>query len=103
VKTLAVFLFAAALSAQTVKPALPVAKPETKAIYPEDVWYMNSGTMVITRYATATEKVTSDGHYIFTVDDPNNEYRCYGTVNDDTLTIVCVKAHEVVKDKSVAK
>ena len=101
-KALAVFLFAAAMSAQTVKPSLPVAKPETKAIYPEDYSWFN-GTAIVTKYATkyatATEKVTADGHYIFTVDDPNDEYRCYGTVNNDTLTIICIKPHEVAKEK----
>ena len=98
-KTFAVFLFAAAMSAQTVKPALPVTKQETKAIYPaEDYLWRTTVFLAIPQHASATEKVTSDGHYIFTVDDPNNEYRCYGTVNNDTLTIFCVKEHAVVKE-----
>lgn len=84
---------------QAVKPALPVANPETKAIYPEDYPWGFSGIVTIQKYATTTEKLTADGHYIFTVDDPNNEYRCYGTMNNSTITITCVIPHEVVKDR----
>ena len=61
-KSLVIFLFAAALSAQTVKPALPVAKPDTKAIYTQDYPLVTAGTFTIWKYATATDKLTADGH-----------------------------------------
>ena len=96
-KILAVFLFAAAMSAQTVKPVLPVAK----AVYPEYspwAWTGTTGLLAGPRYATIAEKITSDGHYVFTLDDPNNEYRCYGTINTGTITITCVEPHEVAKE-----
>jgi hypothetical protein len=54
---------------------------------------------------TATDKITKHGHYVFTVDDPNNEWRCQ-VVSVDTqrwsasaFTIVCVKPHTVTDER----
>jgi hypothetical protein len=58
-------------------------------------------TYTITKYAEVTEIVTKDGHYKWTLDDPNNEYRCQVTSvrQDDNVTVVCLKPHDVPKEK----
>jgi hypothetical protein len=53
--------------------------------------------------AKMSERVTKDGHYMFTVDDPNNEWRCYlvssMTAEPSAMQIVCARPHEVKKEQ----
>jgi hypothetical protein len=67
-----------------------------------------SGTWV--KAATSTPanvetRITKDGHYIFSLDDPNNTWRCYfnsvgnGGLVVDTITVTCVNAKKLEKSQ----
>jgi hypothetical protein len=57
--------------------------------------------------ASYSEKVTKDGHYLVTFDDPNNEFRCHVTANTEqnrwevgTFTIVCTRPHTIPDERA---
>ena len=61
---------------------------------------------VVRSYATGSDKITRDGHYIWTFDDPNNEYRCdaagfttFDGAGVTNVTVACIKQRVVDKEK----
>jgi hypothetical protein len=54
--------------------------------------------------ASFTDMITRDGHYVATLDDPNNEWRCGILENGQdpsALTIVCIKSAKPMNDERV--
>jgi hypothetical protein len=92
----AILCVATVLYAQVTNGPVPLPTTSTAT---------SSSVMVWEPQATATDKITKHGHYVFTVDDPNNEWRCQ-VVSVDTqrwaasaFTIVCVKPHTVTDER----
>lgn len=87
------------LGAQTLKPDTAF---ETSITYTTAM----SGPLP----ATWEDKITRDGHYVATLDDPNNEFRCdvvsYVDTNPNnafesginSFTVVCTKKREPKKE-----
>jgi len=87
-----------------VPKTAPPVKPTLSTI--TDPGYFVTGTIsIMPRYATFTDKITKDGHYVATLDDPNNEWRCsvasaYNDGEPRVVTIVCVRpGREPVTDE----
>lgn len=80
-------------------------KPTGKSLADPELSYTTTA-IINTPAATWSDKITKDGHYVATMDDPNNQFRCAVASYFDTdprntfggditsFTVVCTKAHE---------
>jgi hypothetical protein len=78
------------------------SKPQDEVVKLSDTTTSHVAILANPPQATYTEKITKDGHYVVTFDDPNNEFRCYVTANSEknrweigTFTVVCTRPHAV--------
>ena len=98
IPSLGVILILAVLSAvmgRGQNPPIPAPAPT----FPIYTGPYTIATSVWPQYATFTEKIAKNGHYVATFDDPNNEWRCSIASaapldNPQSVLIVCIRPSE---------
>jgi hypothetical protein len=59
----------------------------------------------VSKFAEWSEKITKDGHFVMTFDDPNNEWRCWiGSRNNEydptAFTVICGKNISITDERT---
>ena len=98
------FLCSAIAVGQSAKKTEP--HKDTTPDPPYSVTY--TSTSAFSSYATWTQKIDKDGHYVATFDDPNNQWRCVtsGLVDSGrsegiiAFTVTCYKVQDIPDERT---